>query len=221
MGERGPKPKRKVKIEWSPNFAYAIGLLATDGCVSADGRHISFVSKDIEQVNNFMKCLQIHVKIGKNISGYDGNSTHKIQFGDVIFSSFLFDIGITSAKSKTIGVIKVPKKYFFDYLRGCFDGDGTIYSYWDKRWKSSFMFYVSIASASERHIEWLRSRINEKVGSKGHVTKDGKGSTFQLKYAKNESLRILKKMYYSKNIVYLSRKKLKIDKILAIVGKSL
>jgi len=29
MGLRGPKPKGKVKLEWSANFAYAIGLLAT------------------------------------------------------------------------------------------------------------------------------------------------------------------------------------------------
>jgi hypothetical protein len=27
MGKRGQKPKGKIKIKWSANFAYAIGLL--------------------------------------------------------------------------------------------------------------------------------------------------------------------------------------------------
>ncbi|MFZ3020148.1 MAG: hypothetical protein WA051_01335 [Minisyncoccia bacterium] len=53
MGLRGPKPKGKVNVRWSANFAYAIGLLVTDGNLSPDGRHISFVSRDIEQINNF------------------------------------------------------------------------------------------------------------------------------------------------------------------------
>lgn len=53
MGKRGPKQKGKVKIEWSADFAYAIGLLASDGCLYNDERHINFTSKDIEQINNF------------------------------------------------------------------------------------------------------------------------------------------------------------------------
>ena len=58
MGKRGQTPQGKVDIRWSANFAYAIGLLVTDGNLSSDGRHIIFVSKDMEQINNFLKCLK-------------------------------------------------------------------------------------------------------------------------------------------------------------------
>src|SRR5947208_1229456 len=34
---------------WSPTLAYAVGLLATDGC-QTDGRHLSFPSADRELV---------------------------------------------------------------------------------------------------------------------------------------------------------------------------
>gem|GEM_PF-6676481 len=44
------KPLGKVKIQWSPEFAYVIGLLTTDGNLSPDGRHINFTSKDRELV---------------------------------------------------------------------------------------------------------------------------------------------------------------------------
>ena len=63
MATRGAKPKGKVKIKWSPNFAYAIGLIATDGCLYKDGRHISLTSLDLEQLHNFNKALDIKVKI--------------------------------------------------------------------------------------------------------------------------------------------------------------
>lgn len=125
MGERGPKPKNKVKIEWSPDFAYALGLLATDGSLSNDGRHLNFTSQDKEQLLNFTKCLGIKVKIGNKISGYTGKQSTHIQFGDVNFYKFLLSIGFMPAKTKIISKIKIPKKYFFDFLRGHFDGDGT------------------------------------------------------------------------------------------------
>ena len=220
MGKRGPKPEGKVKTVWSSDFAYAIGLLVTDGNLSPDGRHISFVSKDIEQVRNFLTCLGLKVKIGVVKSGYDASEAYKVQFGDVLFYKFLQKIGLTCAKSKTMGVIKIPRKYFFDFLRGCFDGDGYTYSYWDKRWKSSFMYYLGFVSAAPAYIKWLQNKILELTGKKGHVTYSKRSSCAQLKYAKKDSLYIMKKMYYTKNVVCLSRKRLKIRQSLAIVGES-
>ena len=216
MGKRGVKPKGKVKIKWSPNFAYAIGLLATDGCLSGNGRHIIFVSKDEEQLRNFMKSFDISVFVGQTRSGYTGRSTTRIQFGDVLFYKFLIGIGLTPAKSKTMGVIKIPSKYFFDFLRGSFDGDGTFYSYWDPRWKSSFMFYTVFISASREHIDWIRRELLNRLKIKGHVTNDSKKSTYQLKYAKKESLKILRKMYYSKAVICLGRKRIKITEALKL-----
>jgi len=57
------------------------------------------------------------------------------------------------------------------FLKGSFDGDGSFYSYWDPRWKSSFMFYTVFIFVSQRHILWLRSQIFEHLGIKGHITK--------------------------------------------------
>ncbi len=48
MGKRGPKPGNRIEIKWSGNFAYAIGLLVSDGNVSRNGRCVTFVSKDLD-----------------------------------------------------------------------------------------------------------------------------------------------------------------------------
>lgn len=216
MGKRGPKPRKSIATEWSPEFAYAIGLLVTDGSLSMDGRHIDFTSKDIEQIRNFMQALKItHLKIGRKSGG--GNELKKyfrVQIGDVHFYERLISIGITPRKSKTIGVVKVPSQYFFDFLRGVFDGDGSFYSYFDSRWKSSLMFYMSFTSASIAFIDWFRNEIEARLSIHGHVTHQKEKTCHQLKYAKADSLKIIERMYYSPTVLCLGRKRRKIEKAL-------
>ncbi len=215
----GPKPRKIVEQTWTPNLAYAVGLLVTDGCLSRHGNLIDLTSKDKEQLRNFNGCIGVDLKIGKKYSGFGLPYSH-VQFRNVIFYRFLLSIGLTPAKSKTVGAIKVPKKYFFDFLRGVFDGDGSTYSYWDKRWKSSFMFYVCFASASKLFVDWLRTALDISLGVSGHISYAGNKREMQLKYGKKEGLRVVRAMYYRHDVACLSRKRLKIDKMLAIVGES-
>src|SRR3989338_983895 len=183
----GPKPKGQVAIAWSPQFAYAIGLLTADGCLLNDGRHIDFTSKDYEQVATFKECLKLKVKIGTKLSGI-GNKYNRIQFGDVLFYAFLISIGISPAKSKTISSVRVPDKYFVDFLRGYFDGDGTSYSFYDAVFPKSYRFYISFMSASPKFIHWLREKLTDMAHVKGHIGHDLKTDYIQLKYAKKEAV---------------------------------
>lgn len=224
MGKRGPKPgfnaKRRIAETWSPNLAYAVGLLATDGCLSPPGHLIDLTSKDREQLENFRHCVGIDLKITKKYSG--GREYLRIQFKNILFYNFLVSIGLTPAKSKTLGQLAIPKEYFFHFLRGVFDGDGSTYSYWDPRWKSSFMFYLCFASASKSFIDWLRGNIESRLSIRGHVTMAKRNICYQLKYAKSDSLKILRLMYrYASKGSYLSRKRLKIERTLRIVSESL
>jgi len=216
MGKRGVKPKGTVFLKWSPALAYAVGLLATDGSLSKDRLHIDFTSKDRGQVVTFQKCLGVsHIKIGRKGSGTaEGKKYFRIQFGDVLFYQWLLGIGLTPNKSKTLGPLKVPDQYFFDFLRGCFDGDGTIYSFWDKRWHSSYMFYIGFTSASKPFLEWLQSNTARLCGTEGKITQHVR--SHQLRYAKMGSRVLFKKMFYADDIPYLKRKFTKAQKIFTI-----
>lgn len=211
------KPLNKIDLNWSQKLAYAIGLIATDGCLYKDGRHIAFVSKDLQLMRVFMQCLGLKNKIAKKQSGFVPTGyAYWVQFGDVVFYKFLVSIGLFPAKSKTLSEIKIPKQYFFDFLRGSFDGDGSFYSYWDKRWASSFLFYLTFTSASMKHIVWLRKIIKYLTGLKGHIDGLKKSRVYQLKYAKTEARIIFKKMYHSPNIPRLERKFIKVYNALAV-----
>lgn len=214
MGKRGPKGSKSVAIAWSSEFAYAMGLLVTDGSLSADGRHIDFTSKDMEQIENFRHALKItHLKIGKKSNSKNKNC-FRVQIGDVHFYAWLVSIGITPRKSKTIGKVKIPGEYFFDFLRGVFDGDGSFYSYWDSRWKSSFMFYISFTSASIEFVDWLRNEIEARLAIRGHVTHQKRSICHQLKYAKVGSLKIMERMYYDPSVLCLGRKRDRVSHVL-------
>lgn len=210
------KPKNKIAIRWSPSLAYIIGLIATDGCLYNDGRHLAFVSKDLQLIETFQKCLGIRVKIAIKKSGFAKNNfAYWIQFGDVQLYKFLLEIGLTPAKSKTMSVLKIPDKYFFDFLRGSFDGDGTFYSYWDKRWASSFMFYLVFISASLKHLQWIQETLYHLSKVKGHFNTYTAGGTHHLKYAKSEAMNIIKKMYKNSRNTRLERKYKKVYTALA------
>src|SRR5688572_7752865 len=49
--------QRDAPLCWSSELAYAIGLIATDGWLSSDGRHVGFVSADKELVETFLRCV--------------------------------------------------------------------------------------------------------------------------------------------------------------------
>lgn len=220
MTRSGPKPKGKVTIKWSPEFAYAIGLLATDGNLASIKRHITLVSNDIDQVKTFKRCLRIDNKITRHQSGVSPRDGFRVQFGDVLFYAFLNSIGITARKSLTIGRLKIPTKYYFDFLLGHFDGDGTFWSYWDKRWRSSFMFYMYFYSASKKHIRWIQQQNQHLLGIKGHVVKNKSDVTYSLRYAKRETIILVRRMYRTGK-PYLYRKYLKIQTALGTIGQSI
>lgn len=217
--KRGPKPKGKVKIRWSAKFAYAIGLIVADGCLSKDGRHVDLTSKDKAQVVLFEKCLGLTTKVSPKRSGA-GNLTYHTQFGDVLFYQFLESIGLTPAKSKTISSILIPRKYFLDFLRGYFDGDGSSFSYYDSIYKKSYRFYISFTSASPKFFGWLRNEIRGSLNIKGFLSHNRNNAYVQLRFSKKEAIVLVNGIYYSSDVPCLGRKRLKILKSMRIIEAS-
>lgn len=141
--------------------------------LSKDGRHSIFTSKDKEQVINFSHILHLNNKIGTKRSSYTSKKEYyNLQFGNVKLYQFLLSIGLFPNKSKTLGYLTIPNIYFVDFLRGHLDGDGCTYSYWDKRWKRSFMLYTVFTSASRVHLGWIRMKSKElyEIDGKIHIS---------------------------------------------------
>jgi len=200
----GASRKSKVEIKWSPEFAYALGLIASDGNLSPDGRHIEITSKDIAQLITFRNSLKIQNRIGYKTSGFAETKIARLQFGDVNFYSFLLGIGLTPNKSKNLGKLNILEKFFPDFLRGCIDGDGSIDTFRHPESKHP-QFRIRICSASPKFLSWLKRAIKSNVGTKGGWISRGQRAYF-LSYGKDDAIRISKLIYYNKSLPFLKRK---------------
>jgi hypothetical protein len=94
--------------------------MATDGNLSGRKGHLSLVSKDLDQVETLRRCLHLEAPIAQ-VRGATG-ILHKVQWCDRGLYNWFLGVGLTPAKSRTIGPLTVPDYVFADFFRGCIDG---------------------------------------------------------------------------------------------------
>lgn len=194
----------KRNYVWSSNLAYITGLIAADGCLINNGRHLNVTSKDLELINHTQSILCMNVKFWLKQSMYGGEAYH-LQFSNVALYDFLIRVGLTTAKSKTITRLDIPDLYYPDFLRGYFDGDGTIYGFWDARWQNSLMYYTGYSSGSLQFLRWLQITNTRLCNTGPGFLKTSQGA-MTLTYAKTDSRKLFAFMYYAPELPVLTRK---------------
>ena len=211
-------------IEWSPGIAYAVGLIATDGCLYRDGRHIAFVSKDEEQIRTFLRCIgRPHLRYRLSESS-TGGWTYRVQVSHVVLYRWLMSVGLMPRKSLVLGAIDVPAEHLWSLVRGLLDGDGTIYTRVHRPTKLRYPGYryerlwTSFLSASRAHVEWLRGRLHDALEIDGYVEvrrREGRTTMFRLKYGNRASIVLLNTLYPNEPHPRLTRKWKKWDRYLS------
>ncbi|OLC53504.1 MAG: hypothetical protein AUH85_14120 [Chloroflexi bacterium 13_1_40CM_4_68_4] len=199
-----------------------VGLVATDGCLISDGRHINFKSADEALVGTFLQCLgrSNRIKREKTKKG----CAFYTQFSDVVLYRWLQSVGLTPRKSLTLGPLSAPSELLLPLARGLLDGDGSVSLFeYAGTGKAKGRRYRALRaqfnSASKPHIDWLRDEIRKTVGINGCVTyipsKLGAGC-WRLSYGNRESETLLAEMYRDRSAPCLLRKRDNWDRWLAL-----
>lgn len=204
-----------IPCRWSPEMAYVVGLMATDGCLVGDRRHLSLTSADVDLLETFRVLIgRPAIKIRPKVSAL--GRAHDLQFGDVLLWEFLEDVGLTPRKSLTLGALRVPDEYVFDCARGLLDGDGSIDNFVHAPTRRTYPEYryerliLKFHSASRAHLEWLRDTMLRVAGWPGHVTathsRDRATPMYALRFGKYASVALLERMYADPASPRLARK---------------
>lgn len=123
--------------DWSRPMAYLLGYTFADGNLSRIGRRgyrVSIASIDREHLPKLAALLGEGVRIEtmrqskKGFSGERERVIQLIQFTRPRMIEDLRRLGLTERKSLTLEFPNVPDPYLPDFVRGCWDGDGSIYA---------------------------------------------------------------------------------------------
>jgi hypothetical protein len=117
--------------EWSSDMAYILGLIASDGTITKGKKNFGILKIGLKDDEYNVELLE---EIRRKLS-YTGNleygksgkfSNVNLIIRSVKFCQTLIDLGIENRKSLIIEFPNVPKEYEMDFVRGYFDGDGSI-----------------------------------------------------------------------------------------------
>lgn len=191
---------------------YVVGLIATDGNLSSNGRHINITSKDRDYLFLVRDALGLHCEIGRKANGSIREKKYSVlQFSDVIFYEYLKSIGLFPRKSLTLGKLTIPQKYFPDFFRGVIDGDGCI-STWIHKTNGYRQWSLFIVSAASVFISWLKFEAEDYFDVRGRLytslDKGKKNPINRLKFGKLAAKVIINQTYYD-GALCLERKDLK------------
>lgn len=189
--------------------AYIIGMLAADGHICSTNNGICLQLNDEDVIEKISKILNLNYKTRKN--NKTGNNYFLMRKSNWKWKQDLISHGIVEKKSLILAFpTTIPEHLMRHFIRGYFDGDGSISLCINKKTgrKTPQMSVVSSIS----FLEGLKKIIFDNIGAKLTITNKGKYYTTSW-----GGIHVTKKFYdylYKDSTIFMDRKKLKFEQIL-------
>ena len=219
---------------WSSDMSYILGFIASDGNIHKKDRMVDGKTKQSNSLNIGLSSVDIeHLKIIKSKLEYTGivreyiakikdkeypscslNITSKHLVNDLI------SLGIETNKSLKIKFPNIPEKYELDFIRGYFDGNGSVGHQYPSR-SITAQIRVRIFSGSEKLLFGIQE-VLQKYGLKFKNVNKSKGKeVYEICYSTKESLLLYDLFYKDVDCMKLKRKYDKFKEIIEIRNKDI
>lgn len=205
--------------KWSPKMAYVLGFFAADGSMIENNRGAHFIEFTItdqiilEQIRSTVGSTH---KIQKRRKRSEAHKVqYRIQIGSKRWFEDLTKLGFMQNKSKRLPFPDIPLKYFGDFVRGYFDGDGCVYfnrlRYTDRK-KPRWVLLTLFTSGSEHFLAKLWNELKHRGVIGGSLKKKTRG--FELTLSHKDSVALHHIMYHTGKApeLWLPRKRDKLEK---------
>ena len=185
---------------WSRNMAYILGLWFADGCIY-NGRifDITLHKKD----KYILKQIAKELEFEGDLSDYSNKQASRLNFSCVVIYNDIVALGGQENKSKTIEFPEnIPNEFLPDFIRGYFDGDGSVMLIQGKRLNSAF------TSGSKKFLDSLLEILREEAGVEGGSYDK---SSMSIRFGKRDTVRIGNYIYKNEPELFLLRKRKKFE----------
>lgn len=213
----------------SKDKAYFLGFIYADGFITkrSQGQNIlGLTLAEIEPIDKFKKYIQTDKKVGyyKKTNGYSDKSyEYKLALISDKLVSDIEKLGVVERKTLTLTFPDIREDLIPHFIRGYFDGDGSVFLYKDSRKEYSYNEYLGInicgtkefLVALTKHLPFLEE------GQCVYKEKRRETNCWNLKMISNiRSLELYHYMYKDCDDLYLSRKKEKFENFIKDKGST-
>ena len=193
--------------KWSNDMAYILGLWWADGYICKGRSYVFGITldrKDKYLLQDVLDTMRSNHLLYKNKNTYSIGICSKTIVTDII------DLGGISRKSLFVEFPDVPKDLMIDFIRGYFDGDGSVYKlktrcgYESNFASSSKKFIVSLKKVLEENIVDLKCRLytNESTINPSYRIDLSSNNTRRLRdYIYNSNSKLKMKRKYDKHML--------------------
>lgn len=216
------------KYDYNENFfeninitnSYWIGFIMGDGYLSDHGLRIRLNHKDVEHLKLLNEYMESNMKINivKNGGPYKGcEDLCEITFNNKKIKKDLtslgFSFGNKSGNEFIPDEIYNNNDYFFAFVRGLFDADGSIYRL-DKTCYTEFTILTSESLVERIKEKLIELKPDIKI-SKNKKDKRTKINIVDLRLTNKPAVMFMYENLYKDTDLYLKRKKEKFDLIVS------
>lgn len=209
------RPHHNLFDKWDEISSYIFGFWLSDGCITLHSNgHSKSTQKAFVLYNTEKQIMLDFLKIFPvNLRSEDpSNPKWKTKYKIFVYSDALFDfcysVTKTTQKSRNTFLLPtIPDRYYHHFVRGFFDGDGSIcYKHYLNRHKKMVSALItSFTGGSETlHVEQLRDELKARVGVGNK--KVSAGTAKKLSYNQYDSMLLCEYMY-SGATIFMKRKK--------------
>ena len=158
----------------NPNMAWLLGFIAADGSVSKDNNRIKIGLSSIDK--EILEKIKEELNIESDILDYTTNNgfpVSELKWTSRKHKQSLRNYNITPNKSLTLQPPhKLDSQYHIDYVRGYFDGDGSISLIKNSNGRGQGNVRFQIAAASKDIIVWILDVLESYGIKRPNILKD-------------------------------------------------
>lgn len=207
----------------SSDMAWLMGFIASDGTIRKDcnGIKISLALKDKEILEKIKEVLELETEV-KEFQTSNGYDACTLAWTCEQHKKDLAKYNIVPAKTFILTPpIGLNEKYYIDYIRGYFDGDGSINLIKNSNGRGNGNIRWQVCSATKEIIEFIVDTLYTqynipKVAIMSDDSKNRQNTLYYCQYSSTASREIYK-ILYTENSLYLKRKKDKFEEVLSLI----